>query len=100
MWNGFPLEGRTILVITEQGFGDVLQFIRYAPILKAQGARVIFECPEKLVKLLDGCPGIDVLLPQGAPLPAYDVYAPLLTVPGLVGASLDRIPNEVPYIHP
>ena len=64
-WNGFPLKGRTILVITEQGFGDVLQFIRYAPILKAQGARVIFECPEKLIKLLDGSPGVDVLLPQG-----------------------------------
>jgi len=80
-WNGFPLEGRTILLITEQGFGDVLQFIRYAPILKAQGARVVFEC-------------------QGAPLPAYDVYAPLLTIPGLTATSLDRIPNGVPYLQP
>jgi len=97
-WNGFPLEGRTILLITEQGFGDVLQFIRYAPILKSQGARVVFECPDKLIKLVTGCPGVDVLIPQGAPLPAYDVYAPLLTVPGLVGTSLARIPNEVPYI--
>jgi Tfp pilus assembly protein PilF len=99
-WNGFPLEGRTILLITEQGFGDVLQFVRYAPILKAQGARVVFECPEKLVKLLEGCPGIDVLIPQGAPLPHYDVYAPLLIVPGLTGTALDRFPNEVPYIRP
>ncbi len=95
-----PLEGRTILIITEQGFGDALQFIRYAPVLKGQGARVIFECPEKLVKLLDGCPGIDMLIPQGAPLPPYDVYAPLLTVPGLTGTSLDRIPNLVPYLRP
>jgi hypothetical protein len=99
-WNGFPLEGRTILLITEQGFGDVMQFIRYAPILKAQGGRVIFECPERLIKLIEGCPGVDVLLPQGAPLPAYDVYAPLLTVPGLVGTSLGRVPNKVPYINP
>ncbi len=59
-----------------------------------------FECPEKLIKLIEGCPGVDVPLPQGAPLPAYDVYAPLLTVPGLVGSSLGRIPNKVPYIDP
>jgi hypothetical protein len=51
----------------------MLQFVRYAPILKAQEARVVFECPEKLVKLLEGCPGIDVLITQGAPLPHYDV---------------------------
>lgn len=99
-WNGFPLEGRTILLITEQGFGDVMQFVRYAPILKAQGARVIFECPEKLVKLVSACPGVDEVIAQGAPLPAYDVYAPLLTIPGLVGTSLDRVPNQVPYLVP
>ena len=99
-WNGFPLNGRTILLITEQGFGDVMQFIRYAPVLKAQGARVIFECPEKLIKLVTGCAGVDVLIPQGAPLPPYDVYAPLLTIPGLVGTSIDKTPNEVPYIRP
>jgi hypothetical protein len=96
-WNGFHLEGRTILLITEQGFGDVMQFIRYMPILKA---RVIFECPEKLTKLVSKCPGIDVLIPQGAPIPHYDVYAPLLTIPGLVGTSPERIPNRVPYLNP
>ena len=42
--------------ITEQGFGDVLQFIRYAPMSKAEGGRVIFECPEKLIKLVTGLP--------------------------------------------
>ena len=65
---------------------------------RARGARVIFECPEKLIKLVSACPGVDVLVPQGAPIPAYDVYAPLLTVPGLVGTSLERVPNKVPYI--
>jgi tetratricopeptide (TPR) repeat protein len=99
-WNGFPLAGRTILIVTEQGFGDVMQFARYAPLLKAQGARVVFECPERLVKLLAGCPGLDEVIPQGAPLPDYDVYAPLLTLPGLLGTSLERVPNQVPYLHP
>ncbi len=99
-WNGFPLEGRTILLVTEQGFGDVLQFVRYAPLLKAQGAKVLLECPERLIRLLQGCPGIDALIPQGAPLPHYDVYAPLLTVPGLTATAVDRIPAPVPYLRP
>jgi tetratricopeptide (TPR) repeat protein len=97
-WNGFPLNGRTILLVCEQGLGDIIQFIRYAPILKQQGARVIFECREPLMPLMKGCPGVDVLIAQGAPLPPYDVHAPLLSLPGLVGTSLERIPNEVPYL--
>jgi tetratricopeptide (TPR) repeat protein len=98
-WNGFPLAGRTILLITEQGFGDVLQFIRYARILKEQGARVVFECPDRLVKLVGGCPGIDQIIPQGQPLPDYDVFAPLLTIPGLVGTSVEAIPTHTPYVN-
>ena len=63
-WNGFPLAGRRILLITEQGFGDTLQFVRFAPLLKRQGAgQVILECPEKLIKLLSRSPGIDVTGP-------------------------------------
>jgi tetratricopeptide (TPR) repeat protein len=97
-WNGFPLDGRTILLVCEQGIGDIIQFIRYAPILKQQGARVIFECREPLIPLMKGCPGVDVLIAQGAPLPAYDVHAPLLSLPGLLGTSLERIPRDVPYL--
>ena len=66
--------GRRILLITEQGFGDTLQFVRFAPLLKRQGAgKVNLECPEKLIRLLSHSPGIDHLVPQGKPLPDYDV---------------------------
>jgi tetratricopeptide (TPR) repeat protein len=99
-WNGFPLNGRRILLFTEQGNGDVIQFVRFARRLKEQGGTVILECPERLVKLLSGCPYIDQLVPQGAPLPDYDVYAPLLTLPGLLATSLESIPVDVPYLHP
>jgi tetratricopeptide (TPR) repeat protein len=99
-WNGYPLKGRTILLVTEQGLGDAIQFIRYAALLKDQGARVVFECPERLVGLLAQCPGVDQVIPQGAPLPPYDVYAPLLTVPGLVGSSPEAVPSTVPYVRP
>jgi tetratricopeptide (TPR) repeat protein len=100
LWNGFPLQGRRILLITEQGFGDTLQFVRYCPILKAQGATVILECPERLIPLLSKCPGIDHLVPQGKPVPDYDVYAPLMSVPGMVGTGTENAPAEVPYLHP
>ena len=83
-WNGFPLAGRRILLITEQGLGDTLQFVRFCQVLKRQGAgAVILECPERLVKVLSRTPGIDHLVPQGQPLPDYDVYCPLMNVPGL-----------------
>lgn len=97
-WNGFPIEGRRILLIAEQGHGDTFQFLRYARLLKARGATVIFECPEPLVKLLSRVPEIDQLIPRGQPIPDYDVYAPLLTLPGLMSTSVAAIPAEVPYL--
>jgi tetratricopeptide (TPR) repeat protein len=98
-WNGCPPRGLRVLLIGEQGLGDSLQFIRYAPVLKRMGATVLFECPEKLVKLLAQMPGIDVLFPQGAEPPPHDVEAALLSLPGLLGTRLETIPAEVPYIH-
>ena len=89
-----------MLLIAEQGLGDSLQFIRYAPLLKQLGATVIFECPEKLLKLFAGMPGIDILFPQGTEAPAHDVHAALMSLPGLLGTTLETVPAEVPYIHP
>ena len=78
-WNGFPLDGRTILLITEQGFGDVMQFIRYAPILKSAGGARGLRVPGEADQAGEpAAPGVDVLIPQGGPLPRYDVYAPLV----------------------
>lgn len=98
-WNGFPPDGLRVLLLHEQGLGDTLQFIRYAPLLKRLGATVIFECPPELLKLLERAPGIDVLYPQGEEPPEHDVHAPLLTLPGLLGTALDAIPADVPYLH-
>jgi tetratricopeptide (TPR) repeat protein len=97
-WNGRPPRGLRVLLIAEQGLGDTLQFIRYAPVLKGMGATVLFECPEKLVKLLQRMPGIDVVFPQGAEPPPHDVHAALMSLPGLLGTRLETIPADVPYI--
>jgi tetratricopeptide (TPR) repeat protein len=97
-WDGSPLAGRTILLATEQGLGDTIQFIRYAPVLRRQGARVLVQSPAALVPLLRTCGGIEQVLARGEPLPEFDVHAPLLSLPGLLGTTLDTIPAEVPYL--
>ena len=97
-WNGFPPRGLRMLLIGEQGLGDSLQFIRYAPLVKQLGATVIFECPEKLLKLFAGMPGIDMLTPQGKEPPEHDVHAALMSLPGLLGTTLENVPAAVPYI--
>jgi hypothetical protein len=97
-WDGSSLEGRTILLHAEQGFGDTLQFIRYARLLHEHAARVVLDCPAPLVPLLRRCPGIDEVVPAGAPLPRFDVHAPLLSLPHLFGTTLATIPAEVPYL--
>jgi tetratricopeptide (TPR) repeat protein/glycosyltransferase involved in cell wall biosynthesis len=98
LWDGSPLQGKTILLHAEQGYGDTLQFIRYAALVKAQGATVIFECPEPLLRLLQGTPGIDRLIPQDTPLPDFDLHAPLVSLPHLLRTTLDTIPATVPYL--
>ena len=90
-WQGEPLEGRTILLFAEQGLGDTLQFVRYAADVKARGGTVIVECQPPLEKILASCPGIDRLVVAGAPLPAFDVYCPLMSLPGVLQLSENRL---------
>src|SRR5262249_35862304 len=100
-WDGSELNGRRVLLANEQGLGDTLHFIRYAPLVKQRGGTVLFSCPKPLVRLLGRCPGIDHLVPDGDPLPDFDVYVPLLSLPGLLGtSSLAAVPAAVPYLFP
>jgi len=97
-WQGEELQGKSILLHAEQGLGDTIQFIRYASVLKHQGANVVFECPQPLVELLRGCHGVDVLVPEGANLPEVDFHSPLMSLPRLCGTTLATIPAPIPYI--
>jgi tetratricopeptide (TPR) repeat protein len=98
-WDGSPLEGRTLLLYMEQGLGDMIHFLRYAPLVKERGGRIVVECPAMLLPLFATGPGIDQLVAEGQPLPPFDVQAPLLSLPALVGTtSLDQVPARVPYL--
>jgi tetratricopeptide (TPR) repeat protein len=98
LWDGTPLHGKTILLHAEQGMGDTIQFIRYAPLVKQRGATVVVECPGTLQPLLAGCRGIDLLVAKGAPLPPFDVHCPLLSLGRLFAAGLAPIPAQVPFL--
>lgn len=97
-WDGSPLDGRKILLHAEQGLGDTIQFVRYAPIVKQAGGTVILVCQKPLKRLLARCAGIDQLVAQDEPLPRFDVHAPLLSLPRILGTTLDNIPCDVPYL--
>lgn len=98
VWDGSALAGRTILLDAEQGFGDAIQFLRYATPLAAKGARVIGEAPRRLHRLLRTVPGVAALIDLKDPRPAFDVHAPLMSLPHLCGTTLDTIPATVPYL--
>jgi tetratricopeptide (TPR) repeat protein len=99
LWDGSSLAGKTILLHGEQGLGDTLQFVRYAPLVKRHGGTLILACPKVLTRLLATCPGVDRVVAQGGgDLPAFDCYAPLLSLPGLLGTTRDSIPANVPYL--
>ena len=99
-WVGSALGGRTILLHAEMGLGDTIQFVRYAPLVKDRGGRVVVEAQAALVRLLARTPGIDQLVARDAPLPDFDVHAPLLSVPYLLGTTLATIPADIPYVIP
>ena len=99
-WGEAPLAGRTILLRSEQGHGDLLQFIRYAPLIKQRGATVVVECGTAIAGLVATCAGVDRVVAASQPLPSFDVYEPLLSLPGIFGTSLETIPAQVPYLWP
>ncbi len=92
------LEGKTILLHAEQGFGDSLQFVRYARLVAERGAKVILEVQRDLVSLLSGMTGVDAVIARGENLPPFDFHCPLLSLPLAFATALATIPADIPYI--
>jgi tetratricopeptide (TPR) repeat protein len=97
-WDGREPAGKTLLLATEQGLGDAVQFARYAQLLERAGARCILRCPEALAPLLTTIPGVAEVSVDGAPLPNYAAYLPLLSLPRVLGTTPTTIPASVPYL--
>jgi Flp pilus assembly protein TadD len=100
LWDGSPLDGCTILLHSEQGLGDTIQFVRYAALVKQHGGRVVLECPSILLPLFASVPGVDQLVAEGTELPKFDVHAPLMSLPRLLGTTLTTVPADIPYLSP
>ncbi|WP_315833191.1 tetratricopeptide repeat protein [Bradyrhizobium prioriisuperbiae] len=99
-WQGEDLAGKTILLQYEQGFGDILQFVRYAPMVKARGGRVVLRAPQPLMSLMRTVAGVDEVFDNEAKVPAFDVQVPLVSLPLIFDTQSDTIPATVPYITP
>jgi tetratricopeptide (TPR) repeat protein len=99
-WRGEePLAGKTLLLHSEQGFGDILQFCRYAQLAADAGARVILEVDGALVSLMATLDGVDQVVEQGQPLPPFDLHCPLMSLPFAFGTTWETIPGTTPYLH-
>jgi len=98
-WSGAePLAGKALLVHSDQGLGDTLQFCRYIALLEKQGAKIVFEVQPQLGKLLRTLDSRAVIISRGEPLPQFDLHTPLSSLPLKLGTDLDSIPSCVPYL--
>jgi tetratricopeptide (TPR) repeat protein len=103
IWDGVPLGGRTILLTAEQGMGDVIQFLRYAPIVAARNARVIVEVQAPLMETARRVAGVSGVVEQNTTasvqsLPPFDTHCPLMSLPMVLGTDTSSIPANIPYI--
>jgi Flp pilus assembly protein TadD len=100
-WDGGALEGRILLLHTEQGAGDAIQFARYIPLLAGRGAeRVVLLCPPTLERLFAPLSGVDAVVTALPRDLAFDCHASLVSLPALFGTTLETVPAEMPYLRP
>jgi len=98
-WHGEEgVAGKRILLHAEQGYGDTLQFCRYAALLADRGARIVLEVPAVLKRLLQSLSGVETTIARGDPIPPFDLHCPLLSLPKAFGTELESIPSASPYL--
>lgn len=96
-WQGEPLDGKRLLLVHEQGFGDQIQFVRYASVLAARGARVDVCVPQTMQLLAQSVPGVHRAW-TGTPAGDYDYWLYVMSAPSACGTELDTVPATVPYL--
>jgi len=98
-WDGSPLDGQTILLLSEQGFGDNLQFVRYAELVAERGGNVILVAMDAQERLFDSVSGVSMVLPGLTAPKHFHRYSSLMSLPYIFGTTEETIPANVPYLH-
>lgn len=99
-WQGEDISDKTILVHTEQGNGDAIQFARFLPLVKARCKKLIIVCTEPLRLLFKEMACVDeVRLPGNLPADLFDVFCPIMSLAGVFEVSLETLPKQVPYLN-
>jgi tetratricopeptide (TPR) repeat protein len=98
IWRGEDLRGRTILLHAEQGLGDTLQFVRFAPMVAARGGHVVLQVQAPLVRLLRCVEGISEVIACGDSIPSFDLHCPMASLPLALDLRLETIPASR-YLH-
>ena len=98
LFGSHELKGKTVLLHAEQGFGDMIQFCRYVPLVAERGARAILEVYAPLRELMATLPGVAQFVTTGEPLPDFDMHCPLLSLPLALGAGSATILSQTPYL--
>jgi tetratricopeptide (TPR) repeat protein len=96
-WTGQDVKDKTVLVVGEQGHGDNIQFIRFIGDITSRGARVIVTLNSNLRPLMLG-PSIPTILVEGDPLPEFDYWIPIMSIPGVIGSTLENMANVQYYL--
>ena len=91
LWRGQPVAGRTILVTAEQGFGDVIQFSRFATDVAALGARTILQVQPQLKRLMQGLAGPYMVIGADESAPAFDLFCPVMSLPTALNLELSGV---------
>jgi tetratricopeptide (TPR) repeat protein len=97
-WQGEDLTGKTIVLKSEQGLGDTIQFARYIPMVAKRGARVIVACPAEIAELIQTIDGVAEVRAPGDAEPVFGYWSPMASLPHLFGTKLENIPAQAPYV--
>jgi len=97
-WDGSGLAGKTLLVHTEQGFGDTIQFARYLPVLAKRGISIVLRCQPALGTLMKSLKGVGAVITGKEAIPRFDAHVPLLGLARVLGTTTETIPRDVPYL--
>lgn len=98
-WGGEDIKDKTLLVHTEQGNGDAIQFARFLPMVRVRCKKLIIVCTEPLRLLYKEMDCVDeVRLPGNLPTDLFDVYCPIMSLAGVLRIDMDNLPTKTPYL--